>query len=123
MTWLRALLNNLMVARNVRLVRREISTLREAIDLVDRFTDGRLRYPLEWDDFISWDNSNPPVEKFRDLIAALEPLFMSQDKVERNQALEEMMRIRNHYANLLGLVPYRAIPAETNNSTREQRAD
>ena len=112
-----------MVTRHVRFVRKEIATLREAIDLVDRFIDGKLRYPLEWDDFISWDNSNPPVEKFRDLIGALEPLFMSHDKVARHQALDETIRIRNHYANLLGLEPYELHQEHTSVSAREQHAD
>lgn len=28
----------------------EIQTLRELIDLIDRFIDGEVAYPLEWDD-------------------------------------------------------------------------
>ena len=37
--------------------------LRELVALMDRFLEGRLRYDLEWDDFISWESNDAPVEE------------------------------------------------------------
>jgi hypothetical protein len=38
--------------------------LADAIDLIDRFLDGEVSYPLEWDDFISWEHPNPTIDGY-----------------------------------------------------------
>lgn len=78
-----------------------MDSLNEAIDLIDRFIDGRLRYPLEWDDFMSWTNSNGPVEQVRQEIAALERSFFSKDQAQRHGAVTAMVRLRNFHATQL----------------------
>jgi len=51
----------------------------ELVEILDRFLNGSMRYPLEWDDFISWENSNPNIEAIRNRIAETEPLFFSKN--------------------------------------------
>jgi hypothetical protein len=81
----------------------KVRTVRQAIDLIDRFIDNKMEYPLEWDDFISWSNSNSTVEQLRDQIADLESLFLSKDVGERQQAIQRLISLRNEYANLVGV--------------------
>lgn len=81
----------------------KVHTIRQAIDLVDRFIDNKMEYPLEWDDFISWSNPNATVEQLRDQIANLEPLFLSKDIKNRQVALQRLIGLRNESASLVGL--------------------
>jgi hypothetical protein len=77
--------------------------LKELVALLDRFLDGRLEYELEWDDFISWNNSNPNIESIRDRIAAAEPLFFSKRESDRRQAVDLLLDERNRTAVLAGI--------------------
>lgn len=79
-----------------------VSSLSEVVNLIDRFIDDGLSYPLEWDDFVSWENASPGIEKIRVEVAALERKFFSADKVARDEALDELVRIRNRVAAILG---------------------
>jgi hypothetical protein len=79
----------------------EIESLAELIDLLDRFLDDDLSYPLEWDDFISWKNPNPSVERVRDRIADLERQFVGTDQ-ERTDALAKVREMRDQIALSLG---------------------
>ena len=81
----------------------KVHTIRQAIDLVDRFIDNKMEYPLEWDDFISWSNPNATVEQLRDQIDNLEPLFLSKDIKNRQVALQRLIGLRNESASLVGL--------------------
>jgi hypothetical protein len=83
----------------------KVRTIRQAIDLIDRFIANELEYPLEWDDFVSWSNANLTVEELRNQIADLEPLFFSKDKGTRAHALECLINYRNKYAVLIGREP------------------
>ena len=84
-------------------LREEVATdLVSCLGIIDRFIDGTLRYPLEWDDFISWESEVPAVEAVRKYIAALEPLFFSKDAKERYQALLMTVAERNRVAALVG---------------------
>jgi hypothetical protein len=76
--------------------------LPELVDVIDRFIDGTLKYRLEWDDFISWENENGAVEAIRDKIAALEPMFFSAHLVDRSRALALLVEERNRAAALCG---------------------
>jgi hypothetical protein len=84
-------------------LRSNVETVSDAIRLIDRFLDGTMRYPLEWDDFISWENENPSVEVLRAKIADLEPGFMSRDAGGKQEAINETVRLRNQYAALVGI--------------------
>jgi hypothetical protein len=81
----------------------KVHTLRQAIDLIDRFIDNKLAHPLEWDDFISWPNANSSVEQLRNQIADLEALFLSKEKRKRENALGRLVDCRNEYAALVGV--------------------
>lgn len=74
----------------------------EVVRLIDRFIDDELNYKLEWDDFVSWENENPGVEKIRAEVAALEGEFFSADKNVRDEALRKLLSIRNHVAAIVG---------------------
>jgi len=76
--------------------------------------DGCTKYPLEWDDFISWEHENPGIEAIRDRIAALEPLFFSKDDGDKQRALSLFIDERNKLAALIG-VPAR-VELPSNNS-------
>jgi hypothetical protein len=81
----------------------EVGSLGEVVGLIDRFIDGRLRFVLEWDDFVSWENSNPGIEKVRARICALEGDFFSPAAEVRRSALNRLIVIRNETAEILGL--------------------
>jgi hypothetical protein len=81
----------------------EVSSLSQVLEVIDRFIDGNPRRPLEWDDFVSWDNSNSGVEKVRQRIAALEGEFFSKSADERWEAHVKLVGIRNEIAALTGV--------------------
>jgi hypothetical protein len=101
--WFSTLFDFLRRSKHVHLRRTQIDSPKEAIDLIDRFVDDKLAYPLEWDDFISWKNSNESVERLRDQLADLEAALMAVDRNQRDQGVAKMIQLRNHYAKLLGL--------------------
>jgi hypothetical protein len=103
LNWINVFFDRLKRSKHLHVRGTEVDSPVKAIDLVDRFIDDKLRYPLEWDDFISWKNSNRSVEHLREQLAALEPLFFSKDKTLRHQAVVAMIQLRNHYAKLLGI--------------------
>jgi hypothetical protein len=75
---------------------------RELVDLLDRFIDDEMRYPLEWDDFISWEHQNPNIEAVRNRIAAWEPLAFGS-ATERDRFFELFVSVRNECAALVGI--------------------
>ena len=84
-------------------------TIHELVDLLDRFLDDKLRYELEWDDFVSWKNNNPNIEIIRERIARTEPLFFSKSRADRDRAVELLVDERNRSAALIGESP-RGVP-------------
>ena len=82
----------------------QVPDLKNVVALIDRFIDGRLNYPLEWDDFVSWSHSNPNIEKLRNSIAELEHLFLSKNPSQRKKALESLLALRNGAAAMVGVV-------------------
>ena len=79
------------------------SNLAAMVDLIDRFIDGPMKYPLEWDDFVSWESQIPAVERFRDRIAELEPLLFSKSLEDRRVFASKLVVIRNEAAAIVGL--------------------
>jgi hypothetical protein len=79
------------------------SDTRELVYLFDRFLNRSCRYPLEWDDFISWENSNAHVEEIRNRLGQFEPLLFSKDKADRALYREKVDEERNRLARLLGI--------------------
>ena len=81
----------------------------ELIDLIDRFIDGPMRYPMEWDDFISWEQANPSVEAVRQTIGAYESELFSGTKAGRNAYRRQVIEERNRLAAIIGR-PQRDLP-------------
>jgi hypothetical protein len=84
-------------------LRSDIATVADAVRVIDRFIDGTPAYELEWDDFISWENFAAGVERLRNEIAAMEPMFFSTEKDVKLKACKELVAIRNRYAALVGI--------------------
>lgn len=82
-----------------------VSALPELIGVIDRFLDGKLAYPLEWDDFVSWKSENPGIEDVRLRIADLERDFLSARPEDRASAVNRLTGIRNEAAAFVGLPP------------------
>jgi hypothetical protein len=87
----------------------DVSSLPQLVGLLDRFLDDALRFPLEWDDFISWNNKVPAVEEFRVRIGATEPLFFSETPGDRSNGVAIVLDERNKAALLAG-IPAREPP-------------
>jgi hypothetical protein len=79
-----------------------VGSLTDLVSLVDRFLDGTLRYPLEWDDFVSWTCADPGIEAFRERIADLEPLFFSSVDADRRMGVARLLEERNRAVALIG---------------------
>ena len=77
--------------------------LPQLVALFDKFLDDNLDYPLEWDDFISWENANPEIEVFRDRIAGLEKALLAGSDQERDEAIREVISVRNLVAERCGI--------------------
>lgn len=93
------------------------STTGDLIDLIDRCVDGRLRYSMEWDDFISWEQANLHVENARQVIGMHETWLFSGSQAQRNAYWYRVVEERNRLAAILGR-SQRQLPAL---SVEEQR--
>ena len=82
----------------------------DLIDLIDRCLEDRLSYPLEWDDFISWEQANPNLEAARNAIGKQEPWLFSGNKAKQNAYWYCVVEQRNRLAAVLGR-PQRKLPA------------
>ena len=100
----------------VHLRERPVSDLSSCLALLDRFLDDRLRYPLEWDDFISWNHDSPGIESIRLVMADTEPMFFSKDRSQRHQARAIVVAERNRIAAIVGM-PERPDEHPTNGAT------
>ena len=99
---LKKLANWLKESQHLHLRQGDVSALSELVGLLDRFLSDSLRYPLEWDDFVSWKNSAPAIESIRERVAATEPLFFSSDPSDRVKGAETVLEERNRAAAILG---------------------
>lgn len=61
-----------------------------------------MKYPLEWDDFISWEQTNPNLEAVREAIGRHEAWLFSGNKAKRIAYLQRVIEERNRLAALLG---------------------
>jgi hypothetical protein len=76
----------------------------EVIELIDRFIYSNVNYPLEWDDFISWENDNPSVEELRKEIGKFDHLlFQRLDDYSRLNYSNKVIEQRNILASKLNL--------------------
>lgn len=91
--------------QSARIHRREerVHQLDDLVVLVDRFLDGALEYPLEWDDFVSWTHPDTAIEAFRERVAATEPLLFGTTRSERERGISVLLDERNHAAAICGL--------------------
>lgn len=76
--------------------RHEVSSTPEAVELIRRFIDNNLNYAMEWDDFISWKNSNDEIEEIRNAIGDHERLLFSKNINDR----KEYIRILKHICSM-----------------------
>ena len=98
----------------------------ELVELIDRFVDGPLRYPLEWDDFISWESSSPAVETVRRKLCEHERWLFSRSVKLREAYANVAIEERNRLAALLGrsvrpLLPSSAYPFDPFGEQRRRR--
>lgn len=92
-------------------VHREVATTPgDLIDLIDRFIDNQVRYPFEWDDFISWEQDNPNVEAARQAIGKYEGWLFSKNQSKIDAYAYRAAEERNRLAAILGR-PLRELPA------------
>lgn len=91
-----------MHSERVHLVHNSVNRPEDLLLLFDRFLDGKLQYPLEWDDFISWSNENISIERIRRRICEWEPLLFSQSAADREEYAERVLRERNELASICG---------------------
>lgn len=108
--WLNRIRSWLRFSKHFHLRENPASDLRSLVDLIDRFLDGPMNYPLEWDDFISWQNENKNIETIRERISLLEPLFFSSNMAERRKAEALLVIERNQIAALIGLPALKHAP-------------
>ena len=90
-------------SRRVHVRQNPAENVQELVGLIDRSLDGPMRYDLEWDDFISWTNSNAHVEQVRNRIGQYEPLLFSKSKDDRAIYRQKLIEERDRLACLLGL--------------------
>ena len=95
--------NFLKHSSHVHLRRNRVGTKESLVDIIDRFIDGRMEYPLEWDDFVSWENADPFIESKRMEIGSLERDFLSNNLDRRKQATGVLMELRNSVALMIGI--------------------
>ncbi|NDK38167.1 hypothetical protein DT603_04850 [Pseudoxanthomonas gei] len=76
--------------------------LQELVGLLDRFLDDKPRYPLEWDDFISWESHIPAIESIRIRVEATEPLFISRNAEDLAKGSALVLEERNRVAAWVG---------------------
>lgn len=85
--------------------RRPAQTIQEARDLLKRFQENRPSYDFEWDDFISWKNENPTIEKIRLQLEEIEPLLVTGSENDRSKIhymLENAINYLNSYMREVG---------------------
>src|SRR5258708_1655543 len=102
---LRVLREWLRTSSPVHIRKRAVSNLADLVKVIDRFVDGKLRYPLEWDDFISWKHANPTIELLRERITNLEPSLISRDPARHSEAIAALLSARNDAAAIAALPP------------------
>lgn len=73
------------------------------VGLMDRFLDGKCDYPLEWDDFISWEQANPTFEAIRNRIGELEPHLFSRNPDKMLLYYSRVADERNRLAAVTGV--------------------
>lgn len=88
---------------HVHIRKQPASDLSSLVAVIDRFLDGKSRYPLEWDDFASWKHDGPDIEAVQEAIAATEPMFSSRDPLKRRKGFEIVLAHGNRAAALAGL--------------------
>jgi hypothetical protein len=71
----------------------------EAAALINRFVEGKLRYPQEWNDFIEAGKVEPQVEPFRRRCYELDPL-VNRPGLPDEEALSELRNISKALADL-----------------------
>lgn len=99
--WLR---NKLRYSAHIHF-RQQVTDLRALVGVMDRFVDGAALYELEWDDFISWANTNPNLEQIRNTLGAYESMLFSRDRDQQLAYRKKVVELRNSAAAKVGIAP------------------
>ena len=103
--------NFLVNGQTIHLWQDNASSPGELIGLMDRFLDGNYIYPMEWDDFISWENDNANFEQIRQRIGMHEALLFSGEVGGMKQYKAYVLDERNRLAGIVG-IPVRLMPGD-----------
>ncbi len=94
--WLRA-------SPYVHIREKNLRTIGDVINLIDRFMDGKVKYDLEWDDFISWKQESPAVEEVRERLGCSESFLFSKSMSDRKRYISALLEERNRLAAFTGI--------------------
>ena len=97
------ILTFLRISPHVHLRQGNIASELDLLELFDRFVVGGTRYPLEWDDFISWEGDTPYIEEIRVRLGAYEKFLFSRDPRDREVYQAKVIEERNEIARSLGV--------------------
>jgi hypothetical protein len=75
----------------------------DLISVMDRFLDGEIKHPMEWDDFISWENKNPNFEIIRQRIGKYEDKLFSRAQKKMHEYYDIVLKERNLLAALVSV--------------------
>jgi hypothetical protein len=100
--WLRAALTRSSI---IHARQQPAQNAEELVELIDRFLDDKLRYDMEWDDFISWKSDSHQVESLRNEIGNFEGLLFSNAPEDRLAYCERLIEIRNRTASFFSKPP------------------
>lgn len=87
--------NFLRDSQRIHIQEDNIKTYKDVVSLIDRSLADDQSYPLEWDDFVSWEHENPNIEHYRIKIAELEPLLVPGPEKNMKLGLEKLKEIRD----------------------------
>ena len=93
----------LRVSSRIHIREERVSSLEDLVDLIDRFIDGKMKYDLEWDDFISWNHNNNYIESVRVNLAMNEGILFSKNNSDREKYISILIVQRNSVAAIIGL--------------------
>lgn len=74
--FLKSIQRMLVQSGRVHLRQNPTESTRDLVALIDRFLDGPMQHDLEWDDFISSENTNAHVEERAEIASSISTAFI-----------------------------------------------
>ena len=96
-------LNWFRTSKHFHIHQENINNINDLVDLIDRFLDGNIRYPLEWDDFISWNHRSIHIQNACNRIGMFEKLLFSKNMSDREEYVKRLIEERNLLAKQVGI--------------------